>query len=228
MRLLCTQEGLETIVGVRGHAVTGISYKNLETLLVYARNSSLREFLLFNGRVNRALQKVKSGRSPGEDLREKHKVKKIADELKQGVIDHINSFPAYQSHYCRKDNPNRKFLSPELNLRKMYHLYVEKCSSLNTSAVKEHYYRHIFNTEFNLAFHVPRKDTCMKCDRYLQLINLESDEQVKADLNSSHDQHLQQAEKARAALKNAAVVAKKTLIFMHSHLIYRRHCHFQS
>ena len=30
--------------------------------------------------------------------------------------------------------------------------------------VSEHYYRHIFNTEFNLGFGTPRSDTCTRCD----------------------------------------------------------------
>jgi hypothetical protein len=39
---------------------------------------------------------------------------------------HIDSFPAMESHYARKDS-NQKFLSSSLNIRKMYDLYVKEC-----------------------------------------------------------------------------------------------------
>ena len=39
---------------------------------------------------------------------------------------HIDSFPAMESHYARKDS-KRKFLSSSLNIRKMYDLYVKEC-----------------------------------------------------------------------------------------------------
>lgn len=40
------------------------------------------------------------------------------------VIKLINSFPAYTSHYTRANNSERKYLTPDLNIRKMYELYV--------------------------------------------------------------------------------------------------------
>lgn len=35
-----------------------------------------------------------------------------------GVIEHIMSFPGHQSHYSRKDNENKIFLNPGINIRK--------------------------------------------------------------------------------------------------------------
>lgn len=68
------------------------------------------------------------------DFRGKGPSNKINDS---DVIGHINSFPSYQSHYTRKDNFNKKYLSPELNIKKMYNLYVEKCAEENKQPVKE-------------------------------------------------------------------------------------------
>ena len=45
-----------------------------------------------------------------------------ADE--QFVHDHIKSFSVVESHSTRKDT-NRKYLAPELNIKKMYELYKE-------------------------------------------------------------------------------------------------------
>ena len=80
-----------------------------------------------------------------------------------GVIEHIKSFPSFQSHYTRK-NPERKHLHPDLTIRKMYELYVKKCEDGNETPVKEKYYYHLFNTKFNLHFKPPLKDTCRTCD----------------------------------------------------------------
>ncbi|KYM75996.1 hypothetical protein ALC53_13481 [Atta colombica] len=40
------------------------------------------------------------------------------------VIEHIKNFPAFESHYTRSQNPERMFLNPELNIRKMFNLYL--------------------------------------------------------------------------------------------------------
>lgn len=45
------------------------------------------------------------------DKRGKETHNKIDD---RDVVEHINSFPKFQSHYLRKDNPDRKYLHPYL------------------------------------------------------------------------------------------------------------------
>lgn len=135
--------------------------------------------------------------------------KKIKPQQIQSVKDHINQFPNFQSHYTRKDNPHRKYLSPELNLSKMYKLYTEWCQKKEIDPVKEYYYRHVFNIEFNLQFHVPRKDTCKRCDKYKQKIDVEQNPETKAVLNRDHVLHLAKAEKARDSLKADSTLAKE-------------------
>ena len=41
------------------------------------------------------------------------------------MIEHINKFPTIKSHCSRKNNPGRKYLSPELNICKLFELYQE-------------------------------------------------------------------------------------------------------
>lgn len=43
----------------------------------------------------------------------------------QKVIQHIESFPKYTSHYSRNKNPSKKYLDTNLNVHKMYSLYVD-------------------------------------------------------------------------------------------------------
>ena len=91
------------------------------------------------------------------------------------------------SHYSRADAPLKRFLNPVLNIQRIYNQYLgaEEPEVLQREkeiikarqerrfplppkikpVVTEHRYRHIFHTEFNLGFGVPRTDTCATCDR---------------------------------------------------------------
>lgn len=53
---------------------------------------------------------------------------KTPQEDIDGVIRHINYFPAYESHYTRKTNDSR-YLPSHLNFLKMYRLYCEQTES---------------------------------------------------------------------------------------------------
>lgn len=117
------------------------------------------------------------------------------------VIMHIKSFPSYQSHYTRKDNEQRRYLHPNLNSRKMYDLYVEKCATENKQPVKQKFYYKVFSTKFNLHFKVPSKDTCRLCDELHLKISAENNEEKKKELQTQKKLHLARADQARAALK---------------------------
>lgn len=167
----------------------------------------LKTFQISNGRLQRALKRARLS-SPGEDLRGNHKpVNKTPEEKTQYVRDHISSFPAYTSHYTRSHNPNRKYLDSKLNIRCMYNLYKEKCLQENCSPVSEAVYRNIFHRDFNLHFHTPSKDTCVKCDLFKAKLNCETDENKKNSLRTEHDLHLRKAEKARRSLNDDRALA---------------------
>lgn len=130
-------------------------------------------------------------------------------------MDHINSFPAYESHYTRKHNEHREYLCESLNIRKMYCLYKEKCEAGGKTVLKETYYRYIFNTKFNLHFYLPKKDTCKKCDIYkIKVTHSDLTPEEKATVQTDHELHLRKAELARDSMKADAEIAKKTLTFM--------------
>lgn len=87
------------------------------------------------GRLYRCLNKTEV--AAVLDSRGKASSRKIDDS---DVVGHIKSFPCYQSHYTRKDNENKRYISPDLSIKKMYDLYKQKCESENKSPVKEKYY----------------------------------------------------------------------------------------
>ncbi|WAQ94760.1 hypothetical protein MAR_007231 [Mya arenaria] len=62
-----------------------------------------------------------------------------------------------------------KYLEQGLNLSKIYTLYTEKCESRNDCPVKESMYRHILNTQYNIAFNKPLKDMCDFCFQYTNM-----------------------------------------------------------
>jgi hypothetical protein len=58
----------------------------------------------------------------------------------------------------------KKYLAEGLNVTILYEEYVKQCSSTEVTPGKIHLYRQIFNEEFNIAFHVPKKDRCDTCE----------------------------------------------------------------
>jgi len=91
---------------------------------------------------------------------------KISIERKNFVIEHIDSIPRVESHYCRSDT-SKQYFESSLNLVKLYELYKEKCENSVPPkiAVKISFYRNIFNTEFNIEFVKPKKDLCDICEK---------------------------------------------------------------
>lgn len=83
------------------------------------------------------------------------------------IIEHIHSFPAEESHYARAKSANKRFLSPDLNVSRMYRAFLKKyCPECveGQSPVTRQWYNEIFLTRFNLTFHRLRVDTCSTCD----------------------------------------------------------------
>ena len=185
-----------------------LSKNNKSEVVSVCRNFFLDTYKISVGRLTRAL----NAETPGTDRRGKMPgSSRKTEEVKiKAVREHILSFPAYESHYTRaRHTPGRKYLSPDLDIRKMYSLYVEKCEENNQSFVKEWIYRKIFNTGFNLNFHAPRKDTCQKCDLLKGKIEACNNEEEKLHLKESHDVHLQNAERARNCLAEDQRKAKE-------------------
>lgn len=101
-----------------------------------------------------------------KDMRGKTGTRKLSNEKKQVVIDHINKFNVVESHYCRH-NSQKKYLEASLTIPKMYDLYLKFCTENSIeNPVKLSMYRHIFCTNFNYSFHKPKKDVCETCSTY--------------------------------------------------------------
>ena len=91
----------------------------------------------------------------------------ITDEVEAQVREHIESFPAQESHYSCQDNRRCKYLPKTLSIARMYRMFLEKYEpeqEHKKPRVKEWLYRKIFNEEYNIGFGYLRSDTCEKCD----------------------------------------------------------------
>lgn len=111
-------------------------------------------------------QKERSNVDVGFDLRGRGQTNNIPTEALDLVRLHIKSFPVLESHYSRKDT-KRLYLAAELNQTKMYELYKEFMQNEypDKEIVKDSLYKKIFCTEFNLSFHIPKKDGCKYCEK---------------------------------------------------------------
>lgn len=98
---------------------------------------------------------------PKPNTRGRHVKKVTSDYQLSTVREHIESFKKIESHYCRS-NTTRSYIEADLNLSKMYRLYIEKCET----PVKKGIYEKVFRTEFNISFHKPKKDICDKCYKH--------------------------------------------------------------
>lgn len=80
------------------------------------------------GRVDVMIKKKRcsdTGIAPksGRGLHQPHNYN---SELREIIMNHIKSFPAHESHYSRR-NTSCLYLSPSLNIQKMYDLYKVYC-----------------------------------------------------------------------------------------------------
>lgn len=89
----------------------------------------------------------------------------------EAVKGFIQAISCYESQYGRSSS-TKKYLSPEMNVIKLNRKYKNRIEFKNQTNIKndkilsEYMFRHIFNTEFNLAFKRRKTDTCKLCDEY--------------------------------------------------------------
>lgn len=148
--------------------------------------------------VRTVFNKMSSAGNVTEDRRGKACKNSMLDEsVKQSVRDHINMFQTIDSHYCRQKT-ERKYLPPTLNVSKMFTLYEEYCLENNViKKATEGMYRHIFTTEFNMSFFLPKKDLCDVCHKYENSLP-----EGKLIMEEEYQRHIENKSLARN-LKNA-------------------------
>lgn len=170
----------------------------------------LKTLKISNGRYSRVVnKKTDVGFIPLDRRGKAPNPNRISDEDRDLVRDHINRFPRYTSHYCRKDNPNKKYLPSYLSIKKMYNCYLQFCEEQEKRPVKEWLYRDIFNRDFNLSFHQPHSDTCNKCDSFDILLK-SGDEEQRKKVQIEKEVHQRKAEKGQDEKRQAKKLAQES------------------
>lgn len=169
--------------------------------IIVCKNAFCSLFGVGKAVVERLSSNIKQNNPSPKDLRGKHanRPSKISDQILFQIKTHIQSFPRLISHYSRHDNNEKRFLSPELSISKMYKLYLEKheqdiLEKLKNGEkvkpiVKYEFFSDYFNKKFNLSFGNPKSDTCQTCDRLQNLINAEIDQEIKLSLIEEKEMH---------------------------------------
>ncbi|XP_045492428.1 uncharacterized protein LOC123691887 isoform X2 [Colias croceus] len=118
--------------------------------------------------------------SAKEDMRGKHEPRnKTPNLITEKVRTYIKELPALPSHYCRK-NSTRTYLPTEFrNISNLYRIYKETQLANGNVYAGEKLFKKIFNTEFNIGFHLPRKDKCLKCTQYENNKSFDEEEKRK-------------------------------------------------
>ena len=97
------------------------------------------------------------------------------------IKQHIESFPAYKSHYGSSQT-SRKYLSSNLSLQKMYDLYKDFAAEKGLPAKSVAMYKKAFYQEYNLGFKPPVRNSCETCEKLKQQINCADPEDSKIAL----------------------------------------------
>lgn len=130
-------------------------------------------------RIRRIGELLTSNKSP-KDLRGRHNNRPRAksDIIIQTIDEHIRSFPFCVSHHgpCGR---KKRYLAPNLNVLKMYTLYLQKYypdiyltlrtpykDAKNVKCdVQYHFYKKYFKDKFNYSFGRPASDVCTICQK---------------------------------------------------------------
>lgn len=137
----------------------------------------LQCFQVSSSTLDRAIKSVVLNESAIE-LRGRFPTRKTKETDLIFVKKFIRKFPCYSSHYGASQS-NKKYLNPNMNIKRMYKEYCMVCEFSKRKIVSEWKFRHVFNTSFNLAFHPKKVDSCRKCDKFKAEIDSERTNTVK-------------------------------------------------
>ncbi|CAH1969846.1 unnamed protein product [Acanthoscelides obtectus] len=100
------------------------------------------------------------------DGRGKHNPRhSITASQKMFLEQFIKGLPAVPSHYCRGSTKKLYLPSDIKTFTNLYEMY----SHQNTDKMSISSFKRIIKKEYNIGIHVPKKDKCIKCERYRHL-----------------------------------------------------------
>lgn len=173
--------------------------RGLNKAYYFTKNNERKQvcFLFFRGTLGvseRFIRTVKTKDKEGylePDFRGKDKHTNVPEQIKNDMRNHLSSIPAVESHYTRA-NTQKKYIEGGKTVSDLYNDYVELCKAQNKNYGKISMYRYLFNYEFNMSFHIPKKDQCLTCNTYK---NSSPDE--KLQIEQSYKTHMTEKKLSR-------------------------------
>ncbi|XP_060590180.1 uncharacterized protein LOC132745308 [Ruditapes philippinarum] len=123
------------------------------------------------------------------DMRGKRTKRRKSEDEINVIRKHIESFQRIPSHYCRS-NSSKEYLEPGLNVNIMYKLYLEHCANILRKPLKRGMYREIFNKEYNIGFHIPKKDRCDLCEAIKIRADNNSLNSIEKEFQEKYKKHI--------------------------------------
>ncbi|KAF0714952.1 Uncharacterized protein FWK35_00033727, partial [Aphis craccivora] len=112
---------------------------------------------------------------------------KTSDKILSDLDAFIQKLPAMKSHYCRAST-TKKYLPCEFeNIKRLYLVYKSYCTQNDLNFVSLHKFRNIFNTKYNIGFHVPKKDKCRMCSKFENTILMRELNEHEKQLQALHE-----------------------------------------
>ncbi|KAJ4445019.1 hypothetical protein ANN_06818 [Periplaneta americana] len=174
-------------------------------------------------RVERLAKHLAQNVTSPSNLRGKHgnRPHAVSENCIAQVDQHIRSFPRRKSHYSRTDNVKKYYLAADLNVKKMYHFYLQKHEPqeylklqsglvIKPNISYDFYYRY-FVSNFNMSFGKPRTDTCETCDQVDKNIMSTECEEEKGKLRTEKELHLRKAQVFYTLLKEKSKLTKENV-----------------
>lgn len=134
-------------------------------------------------------QKITNGQVFMKDGRGRHNNhRQTPANIKQSMLQHINSFPQYANHYSR-EKLGDFYLSPDLTAAEMFRLFQQTHQHIAGVNRMKTTFDEVFRGT-GLKFGVPKSDTCKNCDAFN--ISRQSSGTAQANLRivQERDEHL--------------------------------------
>lgn len=112
-------------------------------------------------------------------------------EVYEGVKKFISAIPRVESHYLRAQT-SREYIQCDKSLADLYRDYKNKFIEENLPFASASTFNRIFNKDFNISFHTPKKDQCDLCETFKN-----ADEDGKQSIIEAYRKHLKEKDLSR-------------------------------
>lgn len=130
------------------------------------------------------------------DMRKRNYANKHSEGAKNYVRTFIENLPALPSHYNRKKS--KRLYLPQVfkNMSNLYRIYCKDCEINTQEIVTDTIFREIFNGEYDIGFHTPKKDKCALCTKIENLGN-----EISEAEKLIHIKHIEEKEASYSRFK---------------------------